>query len=129
MKKLLKAAMVLALIGFAFVEVSAVFAQAKDSATAVTVKSEAKKVKPDYTIRLAYHDAATWPSVSKNPLPEHAFTVVFKSVVEANTNGKVAVEFFPANADHRAYDPNLYSRIGSHCSLNDGFYSVRRLVR
>lgn len=97
-KKLLKAVMVLALIGFAFAEVPAVFAQAKSSTTAVTVKSEAKKVKPDYTIRMAYYDAATWPSVSKSPLPEHAFALVFKSMVEANTNGKVAVELFPNNA-------------------------------
>jgi hypothetical protein len=66
--------------------------------------------------------------VSKNPLPEYAFAVVFKSMVEANTNRKVAVELFLTNADHRAYVPDLYSRIGSHCSQNDGLYSVRRLV-
>ena len=96
MKKLIKAVMALALICLAFTGSSAVFAQAGKSA--VVLKEAVKKVKPDYTIRLAYYDAGTWPALSQNPLPEHAFALVFKSMVEANTNGKVAVELFPGNA-------------------------------
>jgi len=61
--------------------------------------AQAKKVKPDYTIKLAYYDAGTWPKgTAQAPLPEHAFALVFKSIVESNTNGKVAVELFPGNA-------------------------------
>ena len=96
MKKLIKAVVALALICLAFTGSSAVFAQAGKSA--VVLKEAVKKVKPDYTIRLAYYDAGTWPALSQNPLPEHAFALVFKSMVEANTNGKVAVELFPGNA-------------------------------
>jgi C4-dicarboxylate-binding protein DctP len=96
MKKLIKAVMALALICLAFTGSSAVFAQAGKST--VVLKEAVKKVKPDYTIRLAYYDAGTWPALSQNPLPEHAFALVFKSMVEANTNGKVAVELFPGNA-------------------------------
>jgi len=96
MKKLIKAAMALALICLAFAGPSAVLAQTSKST--VVLKEAVKKVKPDYTIRLAYYDAGTWPALSQNPLPEHAFALVFKSMVEANTNGKVAVELFPGNA-------------------------------
>jgi C4-dicarboxylate-binding protein DctP len=61
--------------------------------------AQVKKVKPDYTIKLAYYDAGTWPKgTAVAPLPEHAFALVFKSIVESNTNGKVAVELFPGNA-------------------------------
>jgi len=61
--------------------------------------AQAKKAKPDYTIKLAYYDAGTWPTgTAAAPLPEHAFALVFKSIVESNTNGKVAVELFPGNA-------------------------------
>ncbi len=35
---------------------------------AVSVKQEVRTVKPDYTIRFAYYDAATWPDISKTPL-------------------------------------------------------------
>lgn len=63
----------------------------------VSLKSETRTVKPDYTIRFAYYDAATWPNISKLPLPEHAYGLVFKSIVEANSNGKVAVELYPGN--------------------------------
>lgn len=97
MRKLPKVVLVLALVCFAFSGAPALFGQSKSN-SAVSVKSDAKKVKPDYTIRLAYYDAATWPQISKNALPEHAFALVFKSMVEANTNGKVAVELFPGNA-------------------------------
>ena len=96
MKKLIKAVVALALVCFAFTGATAVFAQASKSA--VVLKEAVAKVKPDYTIRLAYYDAGTWPALSQNPLPEHAFALVFKSMVEANTNGKVAVELFPGNA-------------------------------
>ncbi|MGB4408555.1 MAG: DctP family TRAP transporter solute-binding subunit [Sphaerochaeta sp.] len=65
---------------------------------AVSVKKDVRTVKPDYTIRLAYYDAATWPTISKTPLPEHAYALVFKSIVESNSNGKIAVELFPGNA-------------------------------
>ncbi|WP_320128408.1 DctP family TRAP transporter solute-binding subunit [uncultured Sphaerochaeta sp.] len=71
---------------------------AKTVATAVTVKEEVRTVKPDYTIRFAYYDAGTWPSIAKLPLPEHAYALVFKSIVEANSNGKIAVDLFPGNA-------------------------------
>ena len=104
MRKLVKAALVMAIIGFAFIGCApkdaapAAPAASAAPATAVTVKSEVRTVKPDYTIRMAYYDAATWPELSKTPLPEHAYALVFKSIVESNSNGKVAVELFPANA-------------------------------
>lgn len=66
--------------------------------TTVTVKQEVRTVKPDYTIRFAYYDAPTWPSISKLPLPEHAYALVFKSIVEASSNGKIAVDLYPGNA-------------------------------
>ena len=47
---------------------------------AVSVKKDVRTVKPDYTIRLAYYDAATWPTISKTPLPEHAYALVFKAL-------------------------------------------------
>ncbi|MDT4762247.1 DctP family TRAP transporter solute-binding subunit [Sphaerochaeta sp. PS] len=65
---------------------------------AVSIKKEVRTVKPDYTIRFAYYDAATWPNISKTPLPEHAYALVFKSIVESNSNGKIAVELYPGNA-------------------------------
>ena len=107
MKKLVKAAVVLAIIGLVLTACApkdtAQVAPAAPAATtapiaAVTVKSEVRTVEPDYTIRMAYYDAATWPELSKTPLPEHAYALVFKSVVESNSNGKIAVELFPANA-------------------------------
>ncbi|MDR3161998.1 MAG: DctP family TRAP transporter solute-binding subunit [Spirochaetaceae bacterium] len=63
----------------------------------VVTREVARTVKPDYTIRLAYLDAGTWPDVTKAPLPEHAFGLVFKSIVESNSNEKIAVELFPNN--------------------------------
>jgi C4-dicarboxylate-binding protein DctP len=73
-------------------------ASAAAQSTAVSVKQEVRTVKPDYTIRFAYYDAATWPDISKLPLPEHAYALVFKSMVEASSNGKIAVELYPGNA-------------------------------
>ncbi len=64
----------------------------------VSIKEEVRLVDPDYTIRFAYYDAPTWPTISKTPLPEHAFGLVFKSIVESSSNGKVAVELYPGNA-------------------------------
>ena len=109
MRKLVKAVLVMAIIGFAIIgctpkeaakaaPATVAAAPAAAPAAAVTIKSEVRTVKPDYTIRMAYYDAATWPELSKTPLPEHAYALVFKSVVESNSNGKVAVELFPANA-------------------------------
>jgi C4-dicarboxylate-binding protein DctP len=85
-------------LGFALAVVVGSAALAQTSKSTVTLRDTAPKVKPDYTIRLAYYDAATWPAMAQNPLPEHAFALVFKSMVEANSNGKVAVELFPGNA-------------------------------
>nr|WP_319474019.1 DctP family TRAP transporter solute-binding subunit [uncultured Sphaerochaeta sp.] len=73
-------------------------APAAEEKIAVSVKKEVRTVDPDYTIRFAYYDAATWPNISKTPLPEHAYGLVFKSIVESNSNGKVAVELYPGNA-------------------------------
>ncbi|WP_321300286.1 DctP family TRAP transporter solute-binding subunit [uncultured Sphaerochaeta sp.] len=73
-------------------------APATEDKIAVSVKEEVRTVDPDYTIRFAYYDAATWPNISKTPLPEHAYGLVFKSIVESNSNGKVAVELYPGNA-------------------------------
>nr|WP_321262615.1 DctP family TRAP transporter solute-binding subunit [uncultured Sphaerochaeta sp.] len=73
-------------------------APATEEKIAVSVKEEVRTVDPDYTIRFAYYDAATWPNISKTPLPEHAYGLVFKSIVESNSNGKVAVELYPGNA-------------------------------
>lgn len=95
MKNFLKAVMVAVLVCFGLTGVSQAYAQTKSSSVALKAES---KVKADYTIRFAYYDAGTWPALSKIPLPEHAFALVFKNIVEANTNGKVAVELFPGNA-------------------------------
>jgi C4-dicarboxylate-binding protein DctP len=73
-------------------------APATEDKIVVSVKEEVRTVEPDYTIRFAYYDAATWPNISKTPLPEHAYGLVFKSIVESNSNGKVAVELYPGNA-------------------------------
>ena len=94
MRKLFKA-FALGLLGLGLVAGSSAFAQ---SGKADVSLREAAKVKPDYTIRLAYYDAPTWPGIGKVPLPEHAFALVFKSMVEANSNGKIAVELFGGNA-------------------------------
>ena len=109
MRKLLQAVFILSLVGFAFVgcakkeeakkaDAAPAVTSSAAAKTAVSLKQEDRKVKPDYTIRFAYYDAGTWPDVSKLPLPEHAFALVFKSMVEASTNGKVAVDLFPGNA-------------------------------
>ncbi len=95
MKNLVKAFMFVVLACFGFTSASTALAQPANST--VTLKAETK-VKPDYTIRFAYYDAGTWPALSQIPLPEHAFALVFKSIVESNTNGKVAVDLFPGNA-------------------------------
>jgi C4-dicarboxylate-binding protein DctP len=73
-------------------------APATEDKIVVSVKEEVRTVEPDYTIRFAYYDAATWPNISKTPLPEHAYGLVFKSIVESNSNGKIAVELYPGNA-------------------------------
>jgi len=68
-------------------------APATEDKIAVSVKEEVRTVEPDYTIRFAYYDAATWPNISKTPLPEHAYGLVFKSIVESNSNGKVVLRW------------------------------------
>ncbi len=73
-------------------------APAAEKKVEVSIKEEVRTVEPDYTIRFAYYDAPTWPTISKTPLPEHAFGLVFKSIVESTSNGKVAVELYPGNA-------------------------------
>ena len=85
-------------LGFALAVVVGSAALAQTSKSTVTLRDTAPKVKAEYTIRLAYYDAATWPAMAQNPLPEQAFALVFKSMVEANSNGKIAVELFPGNA-------------------------------
>ena len=95
MRKLFKA-FALGLLGLGLVAGSSAFAQSGKAD--VSLRDTAAKVKPDYTIRLAYYDAPTWPGIGKVPLPEHAFALVFKSMVEANSNGKIAVELFGGNA-------------------------------
>jgi C4-dicarboxylate-binding protein DctP len=111
MKKLIKAVAALALVCFAFTGATAVFAQASKSA--VVLKESVKKEKAEYTIRLAYSDAATWPAMAQNPLPEHAFALVFKNMVEASSNGKIAVELFPGNALGEAKATMEMARSGS----------------
>ena len=95
MRKMFKA-LALGLLGLGLVAGSSAFAQSGKAD--VSLRDTAGKVKPDYTIRLAYYDAPTWPGIGKVPLPEHAFALVFKSMVEANSNGKIAVELFGGNA-------------------------------
>jgi C4-dicarboxylate-binding protein DctP len=68
------------------------------SANAVSVKKIASSTKADTVIRFAYYDNATWPNISKAPLPEHAYALVFKSMVESLSNGKIGVELYPGNA-------------------------------
>ncbi|GHU27865.1 hypothetical protein AGMMS50256_08640 [Betaproteobacteria bacterium] len=91
MKKLFKLLSLVCGISLAFA------VSAAPAAPEVTAKQVKSTVKPDYTIRIAYLDAGTWPDVVKAPLPEHAFGLVFKSIVESNSNGKIAVELFPNN--------------------------------
>jgi tripartite ATP-independent transporter DctP family solute receptor len=47
------------------------------------------------TLRLAYGDRSNWPSVEKGPDPEHAFALIFKQLVEEQTNGTVKIQLFP----------------------------------
>ncbi len=76
---------------------TAVAVTGAEKSVEVSLRAETRTVKPDYTIRFAYYDAPTWPNISKIPLPEHAYGLVFKSIVEANSNGKIAVELYPGN--------------------------------
>ncbi|MBK5200687.1 MAG: DctP family TRAP transporter solute-binding subunit [Spirochaetaceae bacterium] len=68
------------------------------SANAVSVKKIESSVKAETVIRFAYYDNATWPTISKAPLPEHAYALVFKSMVESLSNGTIRVELYPGNA-------------------------------
>jgi len=68
------------------------------SANAVSVKKIESSVKAETVIRFAYYDNATWPNISKAPLPEHAYALVFKSMVESLSNGKIGVELYPGNS-------------------------------
>ena len=83
MKKLLKAVLFSALFCFAMAGTG--FAQTSKSAV-VLKDTAAKKEKAEYTIRLAYYDAGTWPAMSQNPLPEHAFALahVRKPILQLN---------------------------------------------
>jgi C4-dicarboxylate-binding protein DctP len=93
MRKLLTA-----VLGFAMAAIVGSAALAQSGKADVTLRDTGAKAKAEYTIRLAYYDGPTWPNIGKVPLPEHAFALVFKSMVEANSNGKIAVELFGGNA-------------------------------
>ncbi len=68
------------------------------SANAVSVKKVDTTSNAEKVIKFAYYDNATWPEISKAPLPEHAYGLVFKSMVESLSNGKIGVELYPGNA-------------------------------
>ena len=53
--------------------------------------------KADVVIRFCYYDTATWPSIARLPLPEHAYALTFKSMVESLSNNTIAVELYPGN--------------------------------
>lgn len=100
MKRFLRAITILALTVIVFAGCAKKEAAAKPAAvpaaapaavekTAVAVKTEERKVKPDYTIRMAFYDAATLPDMSKTPLPEYAYALVFKSIVESKIAWRV----------------------------------------
>ncbi|MGD1819930.1 MAG: DctP family TRAP transporter solute-binding subunit [Pleomorphochaeta sp.] len=67
-------------------------------ANAVSIKENDSTTNAEKVIRFAYYDNATWPDIAKSPLPEHAYALVFKSMVESLSNGKIAVELYPGNA-------------------------------
>ena len=53
--------------------------------------------KADVVIRFCYYDTATWPNIARLPLPEHAYALTFKSMVESLSNNTIAVELYPGN--------------------------------
>jgi len=65
---------------------------------AVSIAKKVDTSKAKEIIRFAYYDNGTWPAISKLPLPEHAYALVFKSMVESLSNGEIAVELYPGNA-------------------------------
>jgi C4-dicarboxylate-binding protein DctP len=70
---------------------------AKEGPKAVpAVDTKKAKEKAEYVIRLAYTDAGTWPAMGNKPLAEHAYGLMFKSIVESSSNGKIFVELFPS---------------------------------
>jgi C4-dicarboxylate-binding protein DctP len=48
-----------------------------------------------YVMRMAYTDAGTWPAMGEKPQAEHAYALLFKSVVESMSNGEASVELYP----------------------------------
>jgi C4-dicarboxylate-binding protein DctP len=52
--------------------------------------------KAEVVIRIAYTDTGTWPQMENKPQAEHAYGLMFKSVAESTSNGRIFVELFPA---------------------------------
>lgn len=72
---------------------------ANQAAAQDDVKIEAEKKKnAEFVLKLAYTDAANWPASGIKPLAEHAFALIFKSIVESRSNGAMYVELFPATS-------------------------------
>lgn len=69
--------------------------------------------KAEYIIKLAYTDPGEWPNTGSRPLPEHAFALMFKSVAENRSNGRIYVELFPGNTMGNSKDITEMVKSGS----------------
>ena len=90
--------------------------------------------KADVIIRFCYYDTATWPNIARLPLPEHAYALTFKSMVESLSNntiisGKYARRY--ESDDGNVYvgqyrNGNLYrNRFGFDAGTSSYFPAVR----
>jgi C4-dicarboxylate-binding protein DctP len=61
---------------------------------APAVDTQKLRDKAEYVIRIAYTSAGTWPAMGNKPEPEHAYGLMFKSVAESVSNGRIFVELF-----------------------------------
>lgn len=67
----------------------------------------------EFVIRLAYTDPGEWPNMGSRPLPEHAFALMFKSVVENRSDGRIYVDIYPGNTMGNSKDLLEMVRSGS----------------
>ncbi len=97
----LKAVLVGCMLGLLSYSCTRATAIAEDiqSSPPKVVTQDLAKALPDamYTLRMAYTDVGSWPAAGNKPLAEHAFALIFKSIVESRTNGEVSIELFPGN--------------------------------
>ncbi|WP_319562641.1 DctP family TRAP transporter solute-binding subunit [Marispirochaeta sp.] len=72
-------------------------AEASEPAKKKSVPENLTKALPGakYVMRMAYTDAGTWPAMGEKPQAEHAYALLFKSVIESMSNGELSVELYP----------------------------------